>query len=295
MPTFTPAAFDYYSAKSLDEAIRLLREHDDAKLIAGGQSLLAMMKLRLIEPKVLVDISKIPALDYLKERDGQLVIGALATHQAIHDSELVRSKCPLLSEAAGRIADMQIRNRGTIGGSISHADPSADYLPVLLALEGSIVAEGAGKEMVIGAKDFFVDTFTTALGPAEVAKEVCVPIIAANEGQAYVKFIRREAEFATVNVAVRLIVGRGGLVEKARVALGAVANTAIRATAVEEILEGKKISEDLISKASKVADQGTDPPSDIRGSAAYRKHLAKVWAKRALLRAFANLEARRDR
>jgi carbon-monoxide dehydrogenase medium subunit len=292
VPTFTPAAFDYYPVESLDEAIDVMKKNDDAKIIAGGQSLLAMMKLRLLTPRILVDISKVPGLDYIEEKDGHIAIGALATHQAIHESDLVRSKCPLLSEAAGRIADVQIRNRGTIGGSISHADPSADYPTALLALESRILAKGADGERVVDARDFFVDVYTTALRPVELVTEVRVPNIGENEGQAYIKFVRREAEFATVNVAARLTVGKGGLVERARISLGAVANKAIRARAVEKKLEGKTISKDLIEAASKVADDGTDPPTDIRGTAEYRKALAKVCTKRALMQAFAHLEAK---
>ena len=165
MPTFTPAAFDYYPVESLDEAIDLMKKNDDAKVIAGGQSLLAMMNLRLLTPRILVDISKVRGLDYIEEKDGHIAIGALATHQAIHESDLVRSKCPLLSEAAGRIADVQIRNRGTIGGSISHADPSADYPTALLALESRIYAKGADGGRVVDAKDFFRTSTQQPSGP----------------------------------------------------------------------------------------------------------------------------------
>lgn len=292
MPTFTPAAFDYYSVKSFDEAIKMIGEHEDAKVIAGGQSLLAMMKLRLITPRVLVDISKVPGMDYVKEGADGLEIGALATHQAIHESDLLRSRCPLLGETAGRIGDVQIRNRGTIGGSISHADPSADYPPALLALDAKIVARGPAGERTIDAKDFFLGVFATALEPAELVEEVRAPAIGPQEGQGYVKFIRRESEFAIVNVAVRLALGKDRRVKLARIALGAVANSAIRAQSAERILEGKVADEGLVESASEAVAEGLDPPSDTHASADYRRHLAKVWTKRLLLKTLAGLEER---
>ena len=292
MPTFTPAAFDYYAVSSLDEAIRMIQENEDAKIIAGGQSLLVMMKLRLLTPSALIDISKVPGLDYIKEEEGYIALGALTTHQAIYKSSLLTAKCPLLSEAAGRIGDVQIRNRGTIGGSVSHADPSADYPAVLLALEAKVVAKGPSGERMIDAEDFFLDVFTTALGPNELVKEVRVPIIGENEGQAYIKFIRRESEFAMVNVAVCLTIGKDRTVEKARIALGAVANRAVRAKKAEGMLEGEKISKELIEKVSKVADEETDPPADIHASAEYRRHLVKVWTRRLLEQVLGQLEAK---
>jgi len=292
VPTFTPAAFDYYAVSSLDEAIKMIQENEDAKIIAGGQSLLVMMKLRLLTPSALIDISKVPGLDYIKEEEGYIALGALTTHQTIYRSSLLTAKCPLLSEAAGRIGDVQIRNRGTIGGSVSHADPSADYPAVLLALEAKVVAKGPSGERVIGAEDFFLDVFTTALEPNGLVKEVRVPIIGDNEGQAYIKFIRRESEFAMVNVAVCLTIGKDRTVEKARIALGAVANRAVRAKKAEGMLEGRKISKELIEKVSKVADEETDPPADIHASAEYRRHLVKVWTRRLLEQVLGQLEAK---
>ncbi len=290
VPTFTPAAFDYYPVESLDEAIRLVQNHEDAKVLAGGQSLLAMMKLRLIAPKVLVDISKVPGLNYMTEKDGEISVGALTTHQAIHESALLKLKCPLLSEAAARIGDVQIRNRGTIGGSISHADPSADYPPALLALDCKVVAKGPSGERAIDANRFFLGPFETALEPAELVTEVRMPAIRPNEGHGYVKFIRRESEFAIVNVAVRLALGKKGRVELARIALGAVADHAVRAESAEKIMEGKVMSEELIEDASNAVVEGMNPPADTHASADYRRYLAKVWTKRLLQKTLVRLE-----
>jgi carbon-monoxide dehydrogenase medium subunit len=271
----------------------MIEEKEDAKILAGGQSLLAMMKLRLLTPGALVDIGKVPGLDYVREEGDHVAIGALATHQIIHESEIIKSKCPLLSDAAGRIGDVQIRNRGTIGGSISHADPAADYPPALLALGGKVFIWGKDGGRVVDAEDFFLDVFTTALKPAELVREVRVPLARAHEGHAYIKFIKRESEFATVSVAVRLVLDRVRQVEEVRVALGAMANKAIRALAVEDRLRGKRISEELIEEASNVADEGTSPPTDVHASAEYRRHLAKVLTKRALLQALSESEGRR--
>ncbi len=282
MPTFTPAPFDYYEAHSLEEAIKLLKEHEDAKVIAGGQSLLPMMKLRLLRPSVLVDIGKIPELKYIREEGDHIAIGATVTHDEIAMSELIQSRCPLLSEAASRIADQQIRNRGTIGGSISHADPAADYLPTLLVLDAEVVIRGEGSERVVPAKDFFVDVFTTALEEGELVKEVRVPIMEPSTGYAFMKFIKREQEFATVNVAIILSLEEG-VVKDVRIGLGAVGPKPIRAEKTESMLRGKKITRELIEEASKYADEGTDPPSDVHASAEYRRHLVKVMTKRGLL------------
>jgi carbon-monoxide dehydrogenase medium subunit len=285
MPTFTPAAFDYYAVSSFEEAIKILQENEDAKVIAGGQSLLPMMKLRLLTPNVLVDIGKVPGLNYIREEEDFIAIGALATHDEVANSDLLRQKCPLLSEAASRIADQQIRNRGTIGGSISHADPAADYLSTLVALEARVVIKGPQGERTVDAKDFFIDVFTTALEPAELVKEVKVPILSPRTGHAYMKFIKREGEFSTVNVAVLLTLDEEDMVKDVRVGLGAVAPKPLRAVKVEEALAGKKISEELIREASQYADEGTDPPSDVHASSEYRRHLVKVMTRRALLRA----------
>ncbi len=282
MPTFTPASFDYYEATSLEEAIRMRKENEDAKVIAGGQSLLPMMKLRLLRPSVLIDIGKIQGLRYIKEEEGYIAIGAITTHDEIANSKLIQSRCPLLSEAASRIADQQIRNRGTIGGSISHADPAADYLPTLLALDAEIVIKGSESERVLPAKDFFIDVFTTALEEGELVREVRVPFIEPGVGYAFMKFIKKEQEFAMVNVAILLSL-EGDVVKEVRIGLGAVAPKPIRAEKTESMLKGKKISKELIEEASKCADEGTGPPSDVHGSSEYRKHLVKVMTKRGLL------------
>ncbi len=284
-----PKQFDYFVAQNLKEAISLLRKYDDSKILAGGQSLLALMKLRLAEPKYLVDIGRIPKLSYIKARDGGLAIGAMTTHDDIEISPLVRSRFSVLSEAASQIGDQQIRNRGTLGGSICHADPASDMPPVMLALNARLVALGPRKERVIPAKEFFVDLFTTALKDYEVLREIRIPALPPRSGSAYMKFTRRHGDFAIVGVAAVLTVDKKNVCENVRIGLCSVGATAMRAKSVEKSLLGKVVDDKTIEEASQLADEGTDPPSDIHGSAEYRKAMAKVFTKRALKLAFGRI------
>ncbi|MDR7434233.1 MAG: xanthine dehydrogenase family protein subunit M [Armatimonadota bacterium] len=280
-----PAAFEYYAPATVEEALQLLRElGPEAKLLAGGHSLLPMMKLRLSTPKALVDIGRIPDLRYIREEGNTLAIGATTTHWMIESSEVVRNRVPLLAEAAGRIGDVQVRNMGTIGGSLAHADPAADYPAAILALEAEIVAQGPRGKRSIPAAEFFKGLFTTALEPDELLVEVRIPVPVEKSGAAYLKFPHPASGFAVVGCAALLTLD-GGRCQKARVAFTGVTEKAFRDRAVEDALTGKAPDEKTIASASQKAAEGVEPLSDIFASAEYRKHLAKVFARRALMAA----------
>jgi carbon-monoxide dehydrogenase medium subunit len=279
-----PRSFEYSAPESLTEAISLLKEHGESqsKVFAGGQSLLALMKLRLASPNYLVDIKKIPGLSYIQEQNGWFKIGATTTHDAVATSLPVRKKLRVLAEAAGRIGDQQIRNRGTIGGSVCHADPAADIPPALLVLEAEFVAVGPEGERVIHANDFFLDFFTTSLQPDEILTEIRIPPLKSGTGSVYLKHIRREGEFAIVGVAAILSIDAKKSVDDVRVALGAVGSTPVRATTTEKLLQGKPATEENLTSAAEKAATETNPGSDTHGTAEYRSGMAKVFTKRAL-------------
>lgn len=279
----TPRSFEYFTPKTLKEAINLLSTKEDSKVMAGGQSLLALMKLRLASPAYIIDINPLQELSYIKPRkDRSLAIGALTTHDMIENSALIKKNSYLLSEAASRIGDQQIRNRGTIGGSLCHADPAADTPTAILALDTEMVAQGKKDERIIKAKDFFVDLFTTNLKPNEVLTEIRIPALQPNTGTAYMKLSRRAGDFAIVGAAAVISKGKDGVCTKASVALGAVGPTPLRAVGVEKALVGKKLTSEAIEKAAEKAPEGIDPPSDIHGSAEYRTAMTKVMAKRVV-------------
>jgi carbon-monoxide dehydrogenase medium subunit len=268
-----PAAFDYARAESVDEAIQLLGANEDAKVLAGGHSLLPLMKLRFAQPSMLVDIGRLRDLSSIREDGDHVAIGALTRHHDVANSDALHELCPIVSYTAGTIGDPQVRHMGTIGGSAAHADPASDIPTVLVALEADLVAQGPSGTRTIGARDFFAGLFTSALAPDEILTEIRVPKTTA--GWSYLKFHRRSQDWALVGVAaVRM---NGG----AHVALTNMGDTPIRATAVEEALSGGADP----TSASASADQGTAPPSDVFGSAEYRKELSKVLVKRALLEA----------
>jgi aerobic carbon-monoxide dehydrogenase medium subunit len=286
MYTMRPAEFDYHRPSTLDEAVSLLGENGEARPLAGGHSLLPMMKLRLSTPEALVDLGGIDGLDGIAEDDGGLRIGALATHAAVADSELVRARCAVLAETAGLIGDLQVRNRGTIGGSVAHADPAADYPTLLKALRASISAFGADGEREIDADDFFVDLFTTALQPGELVVSVQVPSTPPGTGAAYVKHRHPASSYAVVGVAA-LVTVDGGSCTSARLTVGGAVRTPVHATAAAEALVGEPPSEEAAAAAAdKVGQAIPDAMSDTYASGEYRVHLATVLAKRALLRAF---------
>ncbi len=277
-----PADFDYVVAKSLDEAISLLAKHkDDAKLLAGGHSLLPAMKLRLMQPKVLIDISRIKDLSYIREEGGQIRIGAATTHFQIETSDLLRRACPLLPETATNLGDMQVRNRGTIGGSVAHADPAADWPAAVIALSAEIVAQGPKGERVIKADDFFVDMLTTALQPGEVVKEIRYAVPKGRVGQAYMKVRHPASGFAVVGIAVTLTVD-GGKCSACGVGVTGVSPKPYRAAGVEGALKGKSPDGDTLGAAASHAADGAQLNSDLFASGEYRKHLAQVYTRRAL-------------
>ncbi len=277
-----PAQFDYISAKSLDEAVGLLAKHqDDAKLLAGGHSLLPAMKLRLMQPKVLIDISRIKDLNYIREDKGQIRIGAMTTHFQIESSDLLHKLCPLLTETASHLGDVQVRNRGTIGGSIAHADPAADWPAAILALDAEIVVAGAKGQRSIKADQFFVELLTTALQPGEVVKEI-VFATPKGPGQAYVKVRHPASGFAVVGVAVNLVRDGSGKCQAAGVGITGVSPKPYKAKGVEDALKGSNLDAKSQSAAAGHATDKVDANSDLFASAEYRKHLAEVYTRRAL-------------
>ncbi|HKV90974.1 MAG TPA: xanthine dehydrogenase family protein subunit M [Candidatus Angelobacter sp.] len=277
-----PASFDYIAAKTLDDAISLLGKYkDDAKILAGGHSLLPAMKLRLMQPKVLIDLSRIKDLSYIKEEGGQVRIGAMTTHFQVETSDLLRRACPLLPETASHLGDMQVRNKGTIGGSLVHSDPAADWPAAILALDAELVAKGAKGDRVIKAADFFVEMLTTALDPGEVLREIRIPAAKGKPGQAYVKVRHPASGFAVVGVAVNLSID-GGKCQSAGLGITGVSPKAYRAAKVESALKGNALDAKTLSAAATHATDGVDVNSDLYASADYRKQLAAVYTRRAL-------------
>ncbi len=278
-----PAAFEYFAPATVKEAIGLLEKHgDDAKVLAGGHSLLPIMKFRLAQPKVVVDIGRIPGLDGIAVADDRITIGALATHDAVEHSAALKEKCPLLPETAAVIGDMQVRNRGTIGGSLAHSDPAADYPGAVLALDAEIVATGPKGARTIAAQKFFVDMLTTALQPTEIITEVRVPVLAKGTASAYMKHPHPASGYAVVGVAVVLTTS-GGKVQRAAIGINGVSGKAYRASAVEKALQGQALDETTVAAAAAHAADGVDVQSDLYASAEFRAHLASVYTKRAVL------------
>lgn len=274
-----PQTFEYTAPKTLDEAVALAGS--GAKLLAGGMSLIPMMKLRLAAPEHLVDLGRIKDLNYIREEGGALHIGATATHYSVESSALIQAKCPLLAETAAAIGDVQVRNMGTMGGSVAHADPSADYPAALQALEAKVVIRGAKGERTVSAADFFVDSFTTTLEPGEIIREIVVPVEEAGTGTSYQKNVQPASGFAIVGVAVR-IRRSGGKIALARIGVTGLSNIGYRATAAEKAIEGTAGSAEDIAKAAALVSQGADANSDLYASADYRKHLTAVYAARAI-------------
>jgi aerobic carbon-monoxide dehydrogenase medium subunit len=274
-----PQKFEYTAPKSLDAALQLLA--DGAKPLAGGMSLIPMMKLRLAAPEHLVDLGKLKELSYIREAGGAVHIGATATHYDIESSPVLLGKCPLLAETAAEIGDLQVRNMGTIGGSVAHADPSADYPAALQALEAKLVLKGAKSERTVSAAEFFVDAFTTALEPGEMVREVIVPVEEAGTGTCYEKVAQPASGFAIVGIAAR-VRRSGGKITFARIGITGLSNRSYRATAAEAALTGKSGSATELQSAGALVAQGADVNSDLHASAEYRRHLASVHATRAL-------------
>jgi carbon-monoxide dehydrogenase medium subunit len=274
-----PAPFDYEVAESVDHAVELLGAREDTKLLAGGHSLIPLLRLRFARPAVLVDVGRLDSLRYVRDAGERLAIGALTRHHNLQHDPLLQEHCPLVSYTAGLIGDPQVRHRGTIGGSVAHGDPASDLPTVLLALDAELVVQGPGGERTVPAGEFFHGVFETALGPRDVLTEIRVPKLGP-AGWSYQKFTRRAQDWATVGVAA-VVRRSNGTIEDAAIALTNMGPTPVRARAAEETLRSV---DDVAAAAESVAVE-SDPPSDTAGSADYRRHLATVLARRALAEA----------
>ncbi len=281
-----PESFEYHVPKTLAEASRLVAQFGgEGKVLAGGHSLVPLMKLRLASPKHLIDIGRIAELRYIREDNGNVQIGALTTHFQIESSDLLKSKCPLLPEAAREIGDVQVRNKGTLGGSLAHADPAADWPASILALDAEIKAASERGERWIPAKEFFVDLLTTALKPDEILTAVRVPALPARGGDAYVKLAQPASGFAIVGVAARVVLNEKGAVEQVGVGVTGVGPKAYRAAAVEDVLRGKTPSAKRLEEAAAHAADGVEANADLYASSEFRAHLGRVYTRRALEKA----------
>lgn len=278
-----PAAFDYVAARSLDETLAILAEGDeDQKVVAGGQSLIPMMKLRLAMPTKLVDINRVPGLDTIAVSDGHLSIGALTRHNDVVGSDVVKAENHTVAAAAPWIADPLVRNLGTVGGSLAHADPQGDWGSVMLACGGEVVATSSARgQRVIPVDEFFVDLFTSALEPDELLTEVRVPRYTGPAGGTYLKLERKVGDYATVGVAVHLQLD-GGRIGKAGIALTGVGSKNIKATDAEAALAGQEPSDELFAEAGALAAAASDPHTDVRGSADYKRSVVRTYVRRGL-------------
>jgi carbon-monoxide dehydrogenase medium subunit len=278
-----PANFGYIAARSVDEALQLMAKHgDEAKLLAGGHSLIPAMKLRLSSPRTLIDLGTVPGLRGVKIDGGELVIGALTVHADIASSNLVRSHLPGLADAASVIGDMQVRNRGTIGGSVAHADPGADFPVILTALNASFRAQSASGSRTIAADDFFTDFFTTALSPDAILTEIRVPLPGAVTGTAYAKLPHPASGYVVVSAGALIVRDASGSCVSARLALGGLGSGPVRAAAAETELQGKQLTPQIIAAAAARAAEGADPVEDSYAGAEYKKHAAAVYARKAI-------------
>ena len=277
-----PESFDYQRAGSVREALTLLKQHgENAKVLAGGHSLIPIMKLRLANPGTLIDIGGISELKYINDKGDYLAIGAGTTHLMVETSSLVQQKAPALSQAAGQIGDVQVRNRGTIGGVLAHSDPQADYPGVVLALNATIVAEGSGGERTIEAVDYFTGLWETALGENEILTEVRIPVDSANANSCYLKFPQPASRYPYVGCAVAMDKS-GGNCSEVRVGFSGVAESAFRDSGVEDAIRGQALKDETIAAASAKAAEGRTVLSDYFVSEEYRRAMAQVYAKRAL-------------
>ena len=288
-----PASFDYIAPTSVADVIRALADHgEEAKLIAGGHSLLPLMKLRLVNPGLLIDISKISGLNRITQQDDQLAVGALATHCQIESSELLKRTCPLLCQTARAIGDVQVRNRGTIGGSLVHGDPAADLPAAILALGGRLRISGPKGERSHDAEEFFLGPMTTAIAANEILTEIQVPAAARRSGCAYLKAPQQASGFAIVGVAVALRTDSKGRCEDIGIGVTGLGEKPFRARAVEQRLRGNKLSAKLIETSAALVSQGVDPLEDLNAGADYRAHLARIYAARAVQAAAQRLAGR---
>lgn len=278
-----PANFGYFSARSVEEAADLLNKHgEDAKLLAGGHSLIPAMKLRLAAPRYLIDLDQVPGLRGIRLEGSVLVIGALTVHADVASSDLVRRRLPGLAEAASVIGDVQVRNRGTIGGSVAHADPAADFPVILTALNASLVSVSPSGKRTIPVAEFFVDFYTTALAPNEVLTEVRVPLPPSGVGTAYAKLAHPASGYVVVSAGAWMERGPSGQCASARVAIGGLGGVPLRAAQTEAALQGQPLTAQVITAAAAKAAEGADPDGDSYASADYKRHMAAVYARRAI-------------
>ncbi|HEX4836891.1 MAG TPA: xanthine dehydrogenase family protein subunit M [bacterium] len=283
-----PASFQYHAPASIAEATALLvRYGDAAKILSGGQSLIPLMKLRLATPEHVVDINRVPGLEYVREDDGVLRIGALAREADLDGSDLIRSRYPILHDASRVIADPLVRNLATVCGNLAHADPANDHPAVMLALDAEVVAAGSQGERRIPISEFFSGPFATALASGEVLTEVRIPVPPSRSGGAYLKLERKVGDFATAGVAVYLTLGPTGICDRAGIGLTNVGPTPIEAGSAEAYLQGKRVDEGAITQAARLAAEECEPTSDYRGPAEYKRDLVRVLTARALRKALA--------
>lgn len=281
-----PGAFEYAAPKSLPEAIALLQQHgEDAKILAGGHSLIPLMKLRLAQPAYLIDINKIPGLDYIKEQDGELRIGALTRESSIDASQLVQTRYPLLADTARVIADPLVRNLATVGGNIAHADPANDHPATMLAYNASVVVVGPRGERVIPISNFFIDLFLTDLGQDEILTEIRIPTPPARSGGAYIKLERKVGDYATAAVAAQVTLDEAGVCQYVGIGLTAVSSVPLKATRSEDALRGQPLTDEAIRHAAQLASEDCDPTADLRGSVEYKRAMVKELTRRALTKA----------
>jgi aerobic carbon-monoxide dehydrogenase medium subunit len=277
-----PGAFEYYAPRSLSDAVSFLADHrDDVKILSGGQSLLPLMKMRLSKPAYVVDIGRVAGLDQIAEEGGHIILGALVTHGEIENSALLRNKCPLLPQTATTIADVQVRNRGTIGGSVAHADPAGDWPATVMALDAEIKVAGPNGERWVKCDDFFLGLLMSVLEPDEIVTAVKFPITGRDK-TAYLKAAPRSSGFAVVGVAARLALDSAGTCSRAAIGITGVTDKAYRAERVEQMLAGKKLEAAVIQQAAAEACRNIEAIEDINGSSEYRKHLTEVYAARAI-------------
>jgi carbon-monoxide dehydrogenase medium subunit len=289
-----PAPFEYVAAESVEEALAALQQNNpDGKILAGGQSLLPLLNLRLSKPKILVDLNGISGLDGIRETPGGLAIGAMTRQSKVEHSPRVRERCPLLAEAIRYIGHVAIRHRGTIGGSLAHADPAAELPALALALDAKFAIAGRGSDRIISAEEFFLDFLTTALASDEILRQIVFPVIGPSSGYALEEIARRHGDFAIAGVVVIVDLDDAGKIAEARIALFGLAPTPVRARQAERALVGREPDDSAMLDAAALLEEVLEPPGDIRASSAYRKHAAAVLLSRALKRAVQVCHTRR--
>ena len=290
-----PAAFEYLAPNGISEAIALLKQHgDDAKLLAGGQSLVPMMKLRVARPKYLIDIHRIADLSYIREEAGQIRIGSMTRHVDIEESELLREKIPMLCEAASKIGDAQVRNRGTLGGGLVEADPAGDYGPVALALNAQLKCVGPTGARIIAAEDFFTFAYTTTLESDEILTEVILPLPDKGSAGVYLKLERVAGDFAIASAAVQIGLDKDDACNNIGIGVTGAGAVPQKAQPVEALLRGNKITSALIDQAGALVQEGAEPIEDLRGSASYKKKALSAILRRAIAESLRRAESKRS-